>query len=99
MGKFATDTANLVAVSSLRSMVCKIEQRHQGAATILTIPSMVESNFAEERLARIEQILETLERESAVMKAMTAKIIAVVVEAQPAPSPRRGPARQRIPKS
>ena len=60
---------------------------------------MVESNHGEERLARIEQMLETLQRESAATKVMTAKIIAVVVEAQPTPSTISGSALQQIPKS
>ena len=38
---------------------------------------MVESNNVEERLARIEQILETLQRESATMKRMAAALVAV----------------------
>ena len=53
---------------------------------------MVENNNAEERLIRIERMLEALQRESATSKTMTAKIIAVVSEAQTAnqkPAPRR----------
>ena len=53
---------------------------------------MVENNNAEERLIRIESMLEALQRESAMFKSMTAKIIDVVSEAQTAnqkPAPRR----------
>lgn len=44
---------------------------------------MVESNNVEERLARIEQIVETLQRESATMKRMAAALVAVAVELAP----------------
>ena len=39
---------------------------------------MVESNNAEERLARIEEMIEALQRESAVLKRMAAKMVDVV---------------------
>ena len=40
--------------------------------------AMVESNLDEERLARIENIVETLKRESAARKVVPAKFVAVV---------------------
>jgi len=52
---------------------------------------MVESNHDEERLARIEQMLEALQRESAALKIM-ANIQAVKIELQeqrPVITPRR----------
>lgn len=39
---------------------------------------MVESNHTEERLARIEHMLETLQRESAATKMITAKLVLAV---------------------
>jgi hypothetical protein len=39
---------------------------------------MVESNNSEERLARIEDMLQALQREAGVLKTTTAKIIGVV---------------------
>jgi hypothetical protein len=39
---------------------------------------MVETNHDEERLARIEQMIETLQRESGTMKTVTGKIIDIV---------------------
>jgi hypothetical protein len=39
---------------------------------------MVETNLNEERLARIEQMIETLQRESGTMKTVTGKIIDIV---------------------
>ena len=40
--------------------------------------TMVETNHDEERLARIERMIEALQRESETMKTVTAKIIDVV---------------------
>ena len=45
---------------------------------------MVESNNGEERLARIEQLLESLQRESAAIKKVAADVLEVVVRAAPA---------------
>jgi hypothetical protein len=45
---------------------------------MLDAPVMVEQNNGEERLARIEQMIEALQRESAVLKTMAAKMIDVV---------------------
>ena len=55
---------------------------------------MVESNNGEERLARIEAMVEALQRESAALKSVAAKLIDVVVQA--APTLAADPA-QRIP--
>ena len=52
----------------------------------MTIP-MVESNNAEERLARIEHMVEKLQRESAAMKAIASKLIDVVAQAAPTLAP------------
>jgi hypothetical protein len=44
---------------------------------------MVESNHDEERLARIEHMLESLQRESAAFKLVASELIAVAVQAAP----------------
>ena len=58
---------------------------------------MVISNNAEERLARIEDMLQSLQREAAVLKTTTAKIIDVVqaVTLAPVVAGSRLRARQR----
>lgn len=53
---------------------------------------MVESNCDEERLARIEQMLEAVQREQAAAKVITAKLVlAVAVLAPKVPPLRREP--------
>jgi len=55
---------------------------------------MVETNNGDERCARIDHMLETLQRESAALKAMTTKMIGTV---QPVLSQTRVPPHQRTP--
>jgi hypothetical protein len=45
---------------------------------------MVESNHDEERLARIEHMLESLQGEAAAFKIVASKLIALAVQAAPA---------------
>ena len=52
---------------------------------------MVESNHTEERLARIEQMLEVLQRESAAAKAITAKLVIAIAVLGPKIAVRRTP--------
>jgi hypothetical protein len=44
---------------------------------------MVESDHAEERLARVERMLAQCRRESAAVKAIASKVVVIVVEAAP----------------
>ena len=44
---------------------------------------MVESDHAEERLARVERMLAQCRRESAALKAIASKVVVIVVEAAP----------------
>jgi hypothetical protein len=39
---------------------------------------MVESNHAEERIARVERMIESLQRESVALKVITAKLVVAV---------------------
>ena len=52
---------------------------------------MVESNHDEERLARVEQMIEALQRESAALKVVTAELVIAVAVLTPGPpvTPRR----------
>jgi hypothetical protein len=47
---------------------------------------MVESNHNEERLARVERMIEALQRQSAVLKVVTAKLVVAVAVLTPSPS-------------
>jgi len=54
---------------------------------------VVESNHDEERIARIERMVEALQRESAALKIVTARLVSavevqVIPRIQPAPSPK-----------
>jgi hypothetical protein len=49
-------------------------------------PSMVESNHAEERIARVEHMVERLQRESAALKGITAKLVVAVAVLTPKPA-------------
>jgi hypothetical protein len=49
------------------------------------LPVMVESNHDEERLARAEQMIEALQRESAALQLVTAKIARSVAALSPLP--------------
>jgi len=50
---------------------------------------MVESNHDEERLARVEQMIEALQRDSAALKVVTGKLVVAVAAVTPATVPPR----------
>lgn len=74
-------TARISVLRASSNPVFNIEQRRAKRGPIVDLV-MVESNQAEERLARVEHMLAQCRRESAALKVMAAsKVVVVVVEA------------------
>jgi hypothetical protein len=64
-------------------------------ATVSADPKMVECNHSEERLARVEQMIEALQREAAATKRVTAKLVVSVAALTPQPPVNRKPLARR----
>lgn len=60
------------------TVVTCVQLRTPSIPTARLLFGMVESNHDEERLARIEQMIERLQRESAINKVLTGKLVVAV---------------------
>jgi len=79
----ALSSGVLLAWTRRRAAGVRYRTGRSGDDCLCLVVAMVESNNLEERLSRIEHIVEVLQRESAAAKVITAKLLLDVVVAAP----------------